>query len=190
MSVSRRCTDLSTPFSTLFHPPPHLSHHRDKSERATSNAQIKRRRGSLVEYIQTGNQTGGDVFSFFFFFMNLVAEHKRVTSRRAVFIRAGRYPFRENPAAFIPRWKFSLSRASFHRVNDSRECKTKFKIFPLVFNGATFFSRKKKFSIFYRKSLNGCSTVSTLSTLQKGTARRFERIHFEEGIEKGCYEES
>lgn len=68
MSVSRRCTDLSTPFSTLFHPPPHLSHHRDKSERATSNAQIKRRRGSLVEYIQTGNQTGGDVFSFFFFF--------------------------------------------------------------------------------------------------------------------------
>lgn len=130
MSVSRRCTDLSTPFSTLFHPPSHLSHHRDKSERATSNAQIKRRRGSLVEYIQTGNQTGGDVFSFFFFFMNLVAEHKRVTSRRAVFIRAGRYPFRENPAAFIPRWKFSLSRASFHRVNDSRECKTKFKIFP------------------------------------------------------------
>lgn len=69
MSVSRRCTDLSTPFSTLFHPPSHLSHHRDKSERATSNAQIKRRRGSLVEYIQTGNQTGGDVFSFFFFLL-------------------------------------------------------------------------------------------------------------------------
>lgn len=88
------------------------------------------------------------------------------------FIRAGRYPFHENPPS---RWKFafSVSRTSFHRVNRERVTRN------LKFSRSILTERSMN-AIFYRKSLNSCSTA--VSTLQKW---RNSFRDLEKGIEKG-----
>lgn len=113
--------------------------------------------------------------------MNLIEEHKRVTSRRAdlfarvaISFRAGKYPFHKNPAGNSP----SLFRER-RSIALTRECNTKFEIFPLPgsldFNGT---EHERDLLSKIAKQLLDCR----LSTLQKW---RNSFRDLEKGIEKG-----
>lgn len=118
--------------------------------------------------------------------MNLIEEHKRVTSRRAdlfarvaISFRAGRYPFHENPhpAGNSP----SLFRER-RSIALTRECNTKFEIFPLDFDGT---EHERDLLSKIAKQLLDCHVH--VAKMEEFVSRSRERNR--EGME-ACYEES
>lgn len=117
--------------------------------------------------------------------MNLIEEHKRVTSRRAdlfarvaISFRAGRYPFHENSPS---RWKFAFS-VSRTSIALTRECNTKFEIFPLDFDGT---EHERDLLSKIAKQLLDCRVH--VAKMEEFVSRSRERNR--EGME-ACYEES
>lgn len=117
--------------------------------------------------------------------MNLIEEHKRVTSRRAdlfarvaISFRAGKYPFHKNPPS---RWKFAFS-VSRTSIALTRECNTKFEIFPLDFDGT---EHERDLLSKIAKQLLDCRVH--VAKMEEFVSRSRERNR--EGME-ACYEES